>query len=140
MVHLARVVFDTNVLISSILSKRGASHKIVALAAQGKIQGVTSPAILTEFGNSIVRDFSFPKHKAERAIRVFLCFLEIADSAERLDIIADEPDNRVLECAIACKADYIASWDRHLTDLESFRGITIANPGKILDALTEGKN
>ena len=135
MVLLTKVVFDTNVLISSILSNKGASHKLVALAAQGKIEGTTSPTLLAEFERSIVRDFGFSKHKTEKAVRIFLCFFAIVEPARRLEIIADDADNRVLERAVACKADYIASWDGHLTDLQEYGGIRITNPGRILDEL-----
>ena len=137
---MTRVVFDTNVLISAMLSKKGASRGLLKLAARRKIEGATSLAILSEFGLAASRDCGFSKPKIERIIGDFLCFLEVIRPTERLKIIADDADNRVLECAVACKADYIASWDAHLTDLKSYRGIEIANPGKILEVLTEGKN
>jgi len=137
---LTRVVFDTNVLVSAMLSKKGASRGLLSLAASRKIEGVTLLAILCELGRITSRDCDFSKHKIERIIGDFLCFLEVIRPTERLKIVADDADNRVLECAVACKADYIASWDAHLTDLKSYRGIEIANPGKILDALTQGKN
>jgi len=40
----------------------------------------------------------------------------------------DEDDNRVLECAVAGRADLIVSGDRDLTELKSFRGIGIVRP------------
>ena len=101
---------------------------------------MTSLAILCEFGRTTSRDCDFSKQKIERIVGDFLCFLEVVKPTEQLKIVADDADNRVLECAVACKADYIASWDAHLTDLKNYRGIEIANPGKILEALTEGKN
>lgn len=48
----------------------------------------------------------------------------------------DEPDNRVLECALAARADVIVSGDQHLLKLQSFRGISIASPRAFLDAET----
>jgi len=132
---LTRIVFDTNVLVSAMLSKKGASRKLLRFAAKKQVDGMTSLAILREFAQTTARDCDFSKHKIERITRDILCFLEVVVTAERLKIVADDADNRVLECAVACKADYIASWDRHLTDLKSFQGITIGNPGKILDEL-----
>ena len=37
-------------------------------------------------------------------------------------------DNMVLECAIACKADYIITGDKHLLKLKEFRSIKIVKP------------
>ena len=44
------------------------------------------------------------------------------------EIEADETDNRILECAVAGKADLIVSGDQHLKRLKTFRGIGIVRP------------
>jgi hypothetical protein len=57
----------------------------------------------------------------------------IIRSGARLDVIKDDPsDNKYLECAVEGKADYIISGDKHLTDLQFFRGIKIMDPAKFL--------
>ena len=44
-------------------------------------------------------------------------------------IIRDDPDDdKYLECADACSADYLLSNDRHLLKLESFHGTEIIRP------------
>jgi len=51
-----------------------------------------------------------------------------------LHVIAEDPDDdRVLECAVAGKADYIVSGDRHLLKLGSFEDIQIATVRQYLD-------
>lgn len=47
----------------------------------------------------------------------------------------DESDNRILECAVAAKAEIIVSGDRHLRDLGEFRGIRILSPAEFLATL-----
>ncbi len=47
----------------------------------------------------------------------------------------DEPDNRVLEAAVAGKADYIVSGDKHLLDLDQFEGVKIRKAAQLLDSL-----
>lgn len=43
-----------------------------------------------------------------------------------LSVVRDDPDDdRVLECAIAGKVDYVVSGDRHLLKLKSYKGIPI---------------
>ena len=48
----------------------------------------------------------------------------------------DEPDNRILECALAARADTVVTGDRHLLKLKRFRDILIASPRQFLDAAT----
>ena len=133
-----KVVFDTNVLVSATLSPRGASLELLYLAAEGKITAYTSNAIIEEFKEIIRRDFEVPFKKAEEMAGVYLQFLKLVEPNRTINaIIADEDDNRILECGAYTKADYIASWDPHLTDLKEFEGITILNPGKLLSILKE---
>jgi putative PIN family toxin of toxin-antitoxin system len=47
----------------------------------------------------------------------------------RLAVIADDPDNRILECSLEGQADYIISGDKHLLNLKNYQGITIVTPG-----------
>jgi uncharacterized protein len=44
----------------------------------------------------------------------------------KLRIVDDEPDNRILECAIAGRAESIVTGDRALLALHEFRGVRIA--------------
>jgi predicted nucleic acid-binding protein len=39
--------------------------------------------------------------------------------------VTDEPDNRILECAVAGNVDMFVTGDRHLLDLKEFEGIEI---------------
>lgn len=51
-------------------------------------------------------------------------------TAQELHILGDEPDNRVLETAIAGGADYIVTGDKHLLDLHEYEGIEIITPAR----------
>lgn len=54
---------------------------------------------------------------------------EIVRPTIALQVIGDDPDDdRVLDCAVAGKADLIVSGDRHLRRLKSFQGIGIVTP------------
>ena len=132
---MPKIVFDTNVLLSAVLSDRGSSHGLVRLCAEGKVSGYTSKPLMEEFKEVIQRDYSVPAGKAEQMAEVFLRFLKLAEPGIKLAVVRDEPDNRVLECAVAVRADFVASWDPHLTDLHKFEEIRILNPGKILSLL-----
>ncbi|MBI4361013.1 putative toxin-antitoxin system toxin component, PIN family [Candidatus Micrarchaeota archaeon] len=136
MTSLPSVVFDTNVLVSAILSTKGASYALVRLAAEGKIVGYTSKTLMDEFREIIQRDYEVSPERANRMVDVFLQFLKIVDPTIRLDAVREDPDdNRVLECAAMANAKFVVSWDPHLTKLGRFEEIQILNPGKMLGLL-----
>ena len=51
-----------------------------------------------------------------------------------LYVLTDEPDNRILECAIAAEAHWIVTGDRHLLALRQHTGSTIIS---LVDFLAE---
>jgi predicted nucleic acid-binding protein len=82
------------------------------------------------------RDFHIPPKQLEEITDVLLSFLKLCQPVTRIDHITVDPDdNRVLECAVESKSDYIASWDPHLTSLKQYSGIKIVNPGKLVEEL-----
>jgi len=52
--------------------------------------------------------------------------------------VADDPDNRILECALRAEAQMIVTGDRLPQALGSFRGTTVVSPRQFLDALAPG--
>jgi predicted nucleic acid-binding protein len=54
---------------------------------------------------------------------------------QRLGVLDDEPDNRILECAVEGKADYIVSGDHHLLRLKRFGSIAILGASELLSKL-----
>ena len=135
---MPKVVPDLNVLIAALLSDRGSSYELIHLCAEGKIAGYTSKTLMTKFKEVIQRDYKVPLERAEQMVEVLLQFLKLVEPDFRLKTVEqDDEDNRILECAVYSKADYLASWDPHLTDLKEFQGIKIMNPGKLMVELKE---
>ncbi|MFH1247221.1 MAG: putative toxin-antitoxin system toxin component, PIN family [Candidatus Micrarchaeota archaeon] len=135
---MAKVTFDTNVLLSALLSEKGASYQLVHLVAEGKITGYTSKTLMEEFKEIVQRDYKVSLEKAEQMVDVYLQFFKLVAPDFKLEVVkADEDDNRVIECAVYSSSNYIASWDPHLTDLVKVEGIKIQNPGKLIETLKE---
>ena len=60
----------------------------------------------------------------------------MVDPQERVHIIlADDSDNRILECAVAAGAEFIVTGDAHLLDLHSFREVRILSPRQFIDTI-----
>lgn len=55
--------------------------------------------------------------------------VEMVTPTEKVSVITRDPkDNKILECALAGKADLIVTADQDLIKLKSFKGIGIIHP------------
>ena len=50
---------------------------------------------------------------------------EVVRPKRSIHVLADEPDNRILECSVAGGADLIVTGDKGMLALGSFQGISI---------------
>ena len=50
---------------------------------------------------------------------------DLIEPGERLEVLADEPDNRILECAHADKVDMIVTSDKAMLNLHIYEGIRL---------------
>jgi putative PIN family toxin of toxin-antitoxin system len=108
---MIRVVFDTSVLVSAVISPTGPNAQAFDLITAGKIRPFLTEAVLAEYYR--VFDYERLKHLDRRRIARLRGLLEAAStkvkSPGRLKISAHEDDNRIYECAVAAKADYIVT-------------------------------
>lgn len=138
---MIRIVIDTNILVSAILTPEGNPAKILRLALQGKLNLIISPSILEE----IRKVLRYPKlvklmKKNMITLEEVYTFLDkmskiavITPGKLDIEAIPDDPsDNMVLSCAVEGEADFIISGDHHLTDLRIFQGIKIVDPAAFL--------
>jgi putative PIN family toxin of toxin-antitoxin system len=124
-----RAVADTNVYVSA-LNFGGTAEEVLARARAGALDLFTSPPILTEIEGVLIRKFGWSATRAREAITLIEDFTRRVHPVERLRVVVeDEPDNRILECALAADAEVIISGDRHLRQLRAFRGIPMMTPG-----------
>ncbi len=121
-----KAVFDTNILVSSVFWDKGNPHQVVSLALDGRIQAFTSVAILKELETVLRRDFGEPEDMVQRQIALIIRYSKLVFVNVSLDVVKEDPDdNRILECAVACGADFIITGDRHLLKLGSFGKVRI---------------
>ncbi len=130
----ARAVLDTNVLISG-LCFGGKPARILEHALAGRIQLATSGVLVSEF--KAVMEAKFPGRRAailETMGELAQLWVVVPDQAlPRLKFVAADPsDDRILECAVAARADCIVSGDKHLLDLGAFGKIPILSPADFL--------
>jgi len=131
-----RIVADTNVYISA-LNFAGTADEVLALGRAGVIEVFISPPILEEIEGVLLRKFRWTAPRVREAARAIRNFAVLVNPEESVNVVGqDEPDNRILECALAARADLIVTGDQHLLKLKRFRGILITRPREFLDAET----
>ena len=129
-----KVVFDTNVLVSALVFPGGRGEAALLRIVEEKDQLLLSKPILDELLGILARKFS---RDAEELARVAVFLSELGISVrprQKLHVVKDEPDNRVLECAVAGRADAIVTGDRALLELREFRGVRIVSLREYLES------
>ncbi len=139
-----RVVIDTNVLISGIIQQSGFPFRVVKMWENSSVVLLTSAATIEE----AERVLNYPKIKTSyklteddinHVISNLIKYSVLAGNLPGLNIIKEDPeDNYILATAVAGKADYIISGDKHLLELNTFRGIAVVTPKEFCE-ITEGK-
>ena len=130
-----RVVFDTKIYISALAIPGGNAEDAYLEAVHGTFELYTSVAILTETARVLQMKFDWAEDKAREAVQAISQVATVLRPRPTLHILKDEPDNRILECAIAAQAEFIVSGDRHLLALKRHAGITMITLADFLTKL-----
>ena len=129
-----KVVFDTNILVSALVFPGGRADAALRRIVEEQDQLIISKAILAELlrvlGSKFSRDSEELAHVA-----VFLSELALTvKPRRRLQVVKDEPDNRILECALTGRAEVIVTGDHSLLALGEYKGVRIIRLREYLDA------
>ena len=131
---MIRIVADTNVYVSAIVFGR-TCEEILALARSGIVEINISPAIQRELRRVLRTGFQW----TEPQVRVALTEVEtltalVYPTVKLADIVGDDADHRILECAVAADAEFLVTGDKKdLLPLSLFREIRIVSPREFLD-------
>ena len=126
-----RVVVDTNVLVSAWLFG-GNPRTILELVLNNQIEGVTSPQLLSELSDVLLKKFNFSAAKTRAVERKIKDRFEIVQPKSSIAILKDEGDNRVLEAAVTGRCHFIITGDKELLALKKFRKVAIISPEDFL--------
>ncbi|HEX9722189.1 MAG TPA: putative toxin-antitoxin system toxin component, PIN family [Candidatus Paceibacterota bacterium] len=135
-----RVVLDTNVYISAVLTP-GKPRDVLDFGRKRKFRLLISQAISEEIDRVLRLKIGKSAQEIARILLSLQIISEFVSPRESItEIAADPPDNRILECAVEGKADYIVSGDtKHLLPLKKYRGVKIVSPAEFLEIFRETK-
>jgi putative PIN family toxin of toxin-antitoxin system len=128
-----RVVFDTNIFISAFITPGGRAEAAWLGSIEGRFFLFTSVPILTETASKLRGKFRWDDEHITAAIRHVAAVGTVVKPSMKVAVLADEPDNRILECALEAQVDLIVTGDRHLLDLGRYEGIAIVTLAGFLE-------
>jgi putative PIN family toxin of toxin-antitoxin system len=130
-----RVVFDTNIYVSTLAIPGGNAEEAYLEAICETFEPFTSVAILTETARVLQTKFDWSEDKVREAIQDISQTVTVLRPRPTLHFLDNEPDNRILECAIAAQAEFVVSGDRHLLALKHHADITMISLANFLTKL-----
>ena len=128
-----RVVFDTNVFVSALAIPGGRADAAITRITAGTDQLFVSKDIVAEVLGVLASKFGRDREELARVAVLLSELGEVVRPRRRVTVLSDDADNRVLECAIAARADAIVTGDRAFLALARYREIRIVTLRAYLD-------
>ena len=128
-----RVVIDTNVFVSG-LNFAGKPGEILELFIKGDIEVFISPFILSEIERIFRERFEWGEGNIHRVLNRIKRQTILVHPKKKVSVIKEnDDDNRILECAIEGRVQYLISGGRkHLLPLKEYQGVKILSPAEFL--------
>lgn len=140
---MLRVVFDTNLFVSSLLVKNGLPAQALDDWRAHRFLLVTSPAIMAEISATlrygrIRRKYGVTDEDIKQLVELLAADALVVPGQS--DVVGsvpdDEDDEMVLACAVDGQANAVVSGDQHLLALGVFRGIDIITVRQLMERLS----
>jgi len=131
-----RVVLDTNVYVSAFNYPDGSPFRVWLKGVQGDYNLLLSPFIVHEVADILRVRFAWSEPLVRRQVKLLAKTGELIAATSIPSVIKEDPsDNHILACAVAGKANFIVSEDRHLRRLKRHGSIAIVRPIDFLRSL-----
>ncbi len=127
-----KVVFDTNIFVSALVIPGSQAEKAVSRIIEGADILLLSKEILDELLSILSIKFSRDKEEISRVAVILSEMAEWVEPSEKIKILSDEPDNRILECAISGNADAIVTGDKELLRVRGYGKTKIINTNALI--------
>lgn len=141
---MLRVVIDTNVIVSGILSRKGTPAELLNAWRERRFLLLSSPAMIEEVGvvlryQHIREKYPLVDEEVEQTISLLEYDALLVAGAVNVtgSVPADPADEKFLACALDGQADVIVSGDHHLLDLGVYRDIPIMTARQFLEQLKQ---
>jgi hypothetical protein len=129
---MLRVIVDTNVLVSSLIQRSYPFLIIDYIFSKNTVELCISNDVVNEYLDvlSRIKFFKYPDYEVKSKILLYhikkIGFLHFP--TVKVNIIKDEPDNRFLELAETCNADYIITGNTKHFPMKEYKSTRIVSP------------
>jgi putative PIN family toxin of toxin-antitoxin system len=133
---MIRVVIDTNVLVSALMTSGGLPEAVINLALSGEVQWAASESVLAEYEDVLKRPrLAIESGKAAEAMARIRRIVSVVSPTVGILAASDPDDNHFLECAEAAQAHYLVTGNvRHFPEV--WKETRIVTPREFIDAWT----
>lgn len=123
------IVPDTGFYIAAALKNGYARSYLVGRGSKFlSYQLFSSEAILLELQEKLENKFSLERAQVVNAIVQTRKVLTIVHPRQKITVVRDPDDDKILECAVEARADLIVAFDKDLLALKEYKGIKIVHP------------
>lgn len=139
---MIRAVLDVNVLVSALISPRGAPARILDLWREEAFAAMVSEPVLAELETvlsrpAFARKYGLTPTHTTALLRGLRRFAIVTPGEQEVRGVAPDPDDdMLLACAVEGEADYLVTGDKGLLSLGSHEGIAIISPAAFVKVLT----
>lgn len=134
-----RVVLDTNVLVSGIRSRRGASFQVLSLIGTGAFDIAISVPLVLEYESAMLRhiDSTNLAEDDARDIVDYICSVASRQPIFFLwrPLLRDPSDDMVAEVAVASGCDALVTHNKKDFDALATLGLRVISPQELLHEL-----
>ncbi|HLD72821.1 MAG TPA: putative toxin-antitoxin system toxin component, PIN family [Candidatus Nanoarchaeia archaeon] len=130
----SRIVLDTNVFLSGIFWEGNYCSQIITAWRAGRLTLICSIEIVQELVE-VLRDFKIemPEEVINEWKNVIIENAVMVIPTEKVGIVVNDfSDNKFFEAAIAGKADYIISQDKHILKIREYKRIKTISPEEFM--------
>jgi putative PIN family toxin of toxin-antitoxin system len=134
-----RLILDTNVLVSANIQKSYPYFIVDRVFADPELVLCISDQLFAEYVEVLNREkfAKFPDFhaRAQTLLSDVETYGEKFTPIVKVDLIGDEPDNRLLELAETCGADYLVTGNTNDFTMAEFKGTKIVSPKEFFEIL-----
>ena len=130
-----KAVYDTNIYVSALAIPGGQAERAIELALNGQIRLCISKPITHEVLRVLAEKFLRTPEQLSRTAIFLTDLAEVVAPRTKLTVLDDEPDNRILECAVAGRTEVIVTGDKAMLSLKIHEGIRILSLRQFLDEI-----
>ena len=131
------IVIDTNVLVSALRSRNGASFRLLELTGRGHFETVLSVPLVLEYEDVLAREYMPVDNETVSDVLDYLCRASKSRKVFYLwrPVLRDAKDDHVLELAVEARCSSIITYNKRDFEGTQQFGIALETPLEFLQRL-----